>query len=70
MPRRIGISMGMGSAGKAANPYIPEGYAEAVAAAGGVPLALPPVGSKAQIRGQLDTIDGLLLVNSSIRPRT
>jgi len=64
MPRRIGISMGMGSAGKPANPYIPEGYAEAVAAAGGVPLALPPVGSKAQIRGQLDTVDGLLLVGS------
>jgi putative glutamine amidotransferase len=36
-------------------------YAEAVLAAGGVPLAIPPVGGRAQIEALLARVDGLLL---------
>ena len=36
-------------------------YAEAVLAAGGVPLAIPPVGGAAAIEALLERVDGLLL---------
>ena len=49
------------TAGDAPGLKLANRYCEAVLAAGGVPLAIPPVGGPADVRRLLERVDGLLL---------
>jgi putative glutamine amidotransferase len=59
----IGINSDLVPAGKFTNEYacLRAGYFEAVVAAGGLPLILPPLTSERELRAALDCFDGMIL---------
>ena len=44
--------------------YLPRFYLRAVREAGGIPLVLPPVGGRGEVRRQLELVDGLILTGA------
>src|SRR5262245_29023084 len=59
----IGINTDFIAPGKQtrAHARLNAGYFDAILTAGGLPLILPPVGSRAEIDATLDRIDGIVL---------
>ncbi|MCS6850677.1 MAG: gamma-glutamyl-gamma-aminobutyrate hydrolase family protein [Gemmataceae bacterium] len=59
----IGINTDFVPASKHASPHVRlhAGYFDAVLAAGGLPILLPPVGKEAEINAFLDRLDGVVL---------
>jgi putative glutamine amidotransferase len=64
----VGINADFVPAGRqnaAAQFRLPAGYADAVAAAGGLPWLLPPLGKDAPVDDYLDHLDGLVLTGGA-----
>jgi putative glutamine amidotransferase len=63
----IGINADYVPASKVSGPYIRlgAGYAENVAAAGGLPIILPPLGKDMEVDAWLDRLDGFILSGGS-----
>jgi putative glutamine amidotransferase len=60
---RVGINADFVAAGKTTVPHIRlhAGYFEAILAAGGLPIILPPVGQEKEIDSLLEMLDGIVL---------
>lgn len=60
---RVGINADFVAAGKTTVPHVRlhAGYFEAVLAAGGLPIILPPVGQEKEIDAMLELLDGVVL---------
>jgi putative glutamine amidotransferase len=59
----IGINADFAPAGKATSPHVRlhVGYVDAIVAAGGLPVVLPPLGKDADVDAFLDRLDGFVL---------
>jgi putative glutamine amidotransferase len=59
----IGINADFVPAGKTTQAYgrLPAGYFDAVMAAGGLPVIIPPLGKEAEFNAILDRLDGVIL---------
>ena len=62
MKPRIGVTTSLGSSEKPTSPTVPVEYVDAVAAAGGVPVVLPPVDSARLVAEQLLAVHGIVLI--------
>ena len=63
----IGVNMDLTPAQKNQRPLMlsPLGFADAIVAAGGLPVFMPPIGKDKEIAAFLDRIDGFLLTGGS-----
>jgi putative glutamine amidotransferase len=61
----VGINVDFHAASKVQHAHVRlgSGYADAVLAAGGLPILLPPFGKEAEISAFLDRVDGFILSN-------